>query len=126
MELVELWLQMIENFGIGIDISSVKKFKTKTFDKNESFYQKIFSESEIEYCLKFKNSHEKFAGKFAVKEALIKSIHEKLELSSIQTSYFNSKPIVKILNSEQNYRFLVSLSHDNEVAIAVVISEKII
>ena len=32
----------------------------------------------------------------------------------------------KILNSEQNYRFLVSLSHDNEVAIAVVISEKII
>ena len=126
MELVELWLQMIENFGIGIYISSVKKFKTKPFDKNESFYQKIFSESEIEYCLKFKNSHEKFAGKFAVKEALIKSIHENLELSSIQTSYFNSKPIVKILNSEQNYRFLVSLSHDNEVAIAVVISEKII
>ena len=117
---------MIENFGIGIDISSVKKFKTKSFDKNESFYQKIFSESEIQHCLKFKNSHEKFAGKFAVKEALIKSIHEKLELSSIQTSYFNSKPIVKILNSEQNYRFLVSLSHDNEVAIAVVISEKII
>ena len=46
---------MIENFVIGIDISSVKKFKTKPFDKNESFYQKIFSESEIEYCLKFKN-----------------------------------------------------------------------
>ena len=117
---------MIENFGIGIDISSVKKFKTKPFDKNKSFYQKIFSESEIEYCLKFKKSHEKFAGKFAVKEALIKSIHEEIEFSSIQTSYFNSKPIVKILNSEQNYRFLVSLSHDNEVAIAVVISEKII
>jgi len=117
---------MIENFGIGIDISSVKKFKIKPFDNNESFYKKIFSESEIEYCLKFKNSYEKFAGKFAVKEALIKSIHDELELLSIQTSYFNSKPTVKISNSQQNYRFLVSLSHDKEVAIAVVISEKII
>ena len=117
---------MIEIFGIGIDIVNIQKFKKKPFKKNQNFYKRIFSESEIEYCLKFKNSHEKFAGKFAVKEALIKSIHEKLELSSIQTSYFNSKPIVKILNSEQNYRFLVSLSHDNEVAIAVVISEKII
>ena len=116
---------MIENFGIGIDISSIKKFKNKPFKENENFYKKLFSEQEIAYCLKFSNYYEKFAGKFAVKEALIKSIHENLELSSIQTSYFNSKPIVKILNSEQNYRFLVSLSHDNEVAIAVVISEKI-
>ena len=117
---------MIKKFGLGIDLTSIERFKKKPFKTNQSFYKLIFSQDEIMYCLKFKNSHEKFAGKFAVKEALIKSIHEKLELSSIQTSYFNSKPIVKILNSEQNYRFLVSLSHDNEVAIAVVISEKII
>ena len=112
--------------GIGIDIVEICRFKKIKYNARPSFYKKLFKQNEIDYCLKFKNSHEKFAGKFAVKEALIKSIHEKLELSSIQTSYFNSKPIVKILNSEQNYRFLVSLSHDNEVAIAVVISEKII
>ena len=71
---------MIENFGIGIDISSVKKFKTKSFGKNESFYQKIFSKSEIEYCLKFKNPYERFAGKFAIKEAVTKSIQTKIEI----------------------------------------------
>ena len=43
----------------------------------------------------------------------------------IQTEYVNSKPTVKILEYEQNYRFLVSVSHENEIAIAVVISEKI-
>jgi len=51
---------MIENFGIGIDISSIKKFKDKPFEKNENFYKKIFSEQEITYCLKFTNHYEKF------------------------------------------------------------------
>ena len=86
--------------GIGIDIVEICRFKKIKYNSKPSFYKKLFKQNEIDYCLKFKNSHEKFAGKFAVKEALIKSIHEKLELSSIQTSYFNSKPIVKILNSE--------------------------
>ena len=116
---------MIENFGIGIDVSSIKKFKNKPFDENENFYKKIFSEQEITYCLKFTNYYEKFAAKFALKEALIKSINKKIIFSEIETSYLDSKPIVQILNSEQNYRFLTSLSHENEIAVAVVISEKI-
>jgi len=116
---------MIENFGIGIDISNIEKFKNKPFNQNESFYKKIFSDAEIIHCLKFKNSPEKFAGKFALKEALIKSINKEIEFLEIETSHLNSKPIVKILDSKQNYRFLVSLSHENNFAIAVVISEKI-
>jgi len=116
---------MIENFNIGIDISSIKKFKDKPFKDNENFYKKIFSKEEIEYCLKFKNYSEKFAGKFALKEALIKSINEQIPFSQIETSYFNSKILIKILESEKNYRFKASLSHENEFAIAVIISEKI-
>tara|TARA_B100000029_G_scaffold414856_1_gene418412 strand:+ start:1823 stop:2176 length:354 start_codon:yes stop_codon:yes gene_type:complete len=117
---------MIENFGIGIDISSVEKFKNKSFEQNESFYKKIFSKQEIEYCLKFSNYYEKFAGKFALKEALLKSINKKISFSEIETLYSGSKPTIKILNSTQNYRFLASLSHENDIAVAVVISEKII
>ncbi len=116
---------MIENFGIGIDISSIEKFKKKPFKENEKFYKKIFLQKEIEYCLKFTNHHEKFAGKFALKEALIKSINKKISFLEIETSYLDSKPILKILNSTQNFKFLVSLSHENEIAVAVVISEKI-
>ena len=51
---------MIENFSIGIDISSVKKFSEKPFKDNESFYEKNFSKEEIEYCLRFKNNSEGF------------------------------------------------------------------
>jgi len=125
---------MIENFGIGIDISNVEKFVNKPFETNESFYKGIFTEQEIDYCLKFANYPEKFAGKFALKEALMKSINETIIFLEIETSYLNSKPTVTILDSKQNdhisaaeskYRFLASLSHENGIAVAVVISEKI-
>jgi len=116
---------MIENFGIGIDIVNIEKFKKKSFVKNKNFYEKIFSNKEIQYCLKFKNSHEKFAGKFALKEALIKSINEKIFFLKIETSHINSKPVVKLLKLKKKYRFLASLSHDGNYAMAVVISEEI-
>ena len=117
---------MIEKFGIGIDISDIGRFQNKTFEKNQNFYKKIFLESEISYCLKFKNSSEKFAGKFALKEALIKSLSLKIDFLKIETSHLDSKPTIKLLNSNEKYQFLVSLSHENNLAIAVVISEKII
>ena len=116
---------MIENFSIGIDISSGKKFSEKPFKDNESFYKKNFSKEEIEYCLRFKNNSEKFAGRFALKEAVIKSIKEQIAFSKIETSYLDSKILIKILDSEKNYKFNASLSHEDELAIAVVISEKI-
>ena len=44
----------------------------------------------------------------------------------IEVSYVSSKPTIKILNSDSNYRVLASLSHEKGIAVGVVISEKII
>jgi len=45
--------------------------------------------------------------------------------SEIETSSLKSKPIVRIKKSEEKYNFIVSLSHENDFAISVVISERI-
>ena len=116
---------MIEVFGIGIDLVNIEKFKKKPFKKNQSFYERIFSKSEISYCLKFKNPYERFAGKFAIKEAVIKSIQTKIAFSQIEISYNNLKPVVKIKKIDEKYKFIISVSHENNFAIAVVISENI-
>ena len=116
---------MIKKFGLGIDLTSIERFKKKPFKTNQSFYKLIFSQDEIMYCLKFKNSHEKFAGKFALKEALIKSIDRKISFSEIETSYSKLKPIIKIKKSKMEYDFIASLSHESDFAIAAVISERI-
>ncbi len=120
-----LSLEMIKNLGIGIDIIEVSRFRKKKYEENKNFYKKIFVKSEINYCLKFKNSAERFAGKFALKEALIKSIDKKIRFSEIETSHLKSKPIVRIKKSREKYNFIASLSHENDFAVAVVISERI-
>ena len=117
---------MLDKFGIGVDIVKISRFKDKPFLSNKNFYKKIFLDSEIKYCLKYKNYAPHFSGKFAVKEALIKSINEKISLHEIKTSYKNSKPVVKLKSLlDKKYNFIISISHENDFAVAVVISKKI-
>jgi len=115
---------MLDRLGIGIDIVEIKRFSSKPYDVNMNFYKKIFHESEINYCLDQKNFAECFAGKFAIKESVIKSIPTKISFHDILIEYSNSKPVV-ILIGDSSYSFLVSLTHEKLYAVSVVISEKL-
>ena len=117
---------MIENFGIGIDIVHIKKFEKITYSKKPSFYKKTFLPSEIEYCLKFKKPEQHFAGKFAIKESVKKSINEPISFLDIETYHSKSKLKIKLHKSwNKKYKILGSISHENKYAIGMVISEKI-
>jgi len=111
----------MEISNIGIDIIDIDRFRKKDYSKNKKFYQKIFSESEIKYCLSFKNSSEHFAGRFAIKEAVKKSIKDHITFKQILTTHRNSRPKI-ILKKKLNYKFLVSVSHEANIAIAIVIA----
>ena len=114
----------MKNLGIGIDVVSIERFRKLPYKKNKLFYKKIFSQSEIDYCLARKDSSQHFAGKFAIKEAVKKSIPDKIPLVDIITSHKKSKPAVTLQNN-RSYLFSVSVSHDAGIAAAAVISIKI-
>ena len=114
---------MIGNICIGIDICDVEKFREVPFKSKPGFYKKLFNDSEIKYCLKYKNNAEHFAAKFAIKEAVKKSIHAKIAMIDIETYHIKSKPNVRLRKLHDKYTFRVSLSHERDLAIAVVISE---
>jgi len=117
---------LIEKDGVGIDIIDVERFREKIFKQNIKFYQRIFLESEIKYCLRFKSPYEHFAGKFALKESVIKSIHDKISFLDIQTSNSKYGPTISLLGKKaKKYSFLCSVSHEKKFAIAVVISSRI-
>ena len=118
--------KIFENFGIGIDITEVGRFRRKKFQKNKNFYNKILYKSEIDYCLRFKDPYTHFAGKFALKESVIKSIQSNISFLDIQTSNSKRGPIVSLVgNLAKKYSFLASISHEKEYAIAAVISFKL-
>ncbi len=60
-------------FGIGIDIIEVPRVEKLT-QKEDKFVKKIFTQTEIDYCRKFRNGSQNFAGRFAVKEAFLKAM----------------------------------------------------
>ena len=57
---------------------------------------------------------------------LLKSISEKIGFLDIETVYVGRKPRIRLKNSlEKKYNFIVSVSHEKEFAIGIVIAEKI-
>ena len=116
---------LTEKYGIGIDIIDIQRFSKKIFEENLTFYQKIFLESEIKYCLIFKSPYEHFAGKFALKESVVKSIPDKISFLEIQTLNSKYGPITRLLGKKaKKYTFLCSISHEKKFAIAIVISSR--
>ena len=116
---------MIEKLGVGVDISCISDFKKISFENKRGFYEEIFQPSEIDYCLKFQDPSYHFAGKFALKEAVKKSINENIHISKVETFHEKSKPMINLLDCKSRYDFRASISHENDYAIAVVISELI-
>lgn len=117
---------MLEKIGTGIDIVDINRFRELPFLSNKKFYEKIFTLSEIQYCLKFEDSYSHFAGKFALKEALIKSINIKKDFLKIEISNNNSKPCIALKSpNNENFIFQASISHEKDYAIGIILSEKI-
>src|SRR6202041_2429118 len=60
--------------GTGIDIAEVPRFEASTARFGDRFLHRIFTESEIRYCESKANRVERYAARFAAKEAAMKAI----------------------------------------------------
>lgn len=111
--------------GVGIDMESVDRFRKITYNQDILFYKKIFSDTEIQYCLSQKASAMHFAARFAAKEAVIKAMGgniKNLDLSQIEIE--RDKDGRPILNAKifPHMIFHLSLSHTQDYAIAIVVA----
>jgi holo-[acyl-carrier protein] synthase len=60
--------------GMGIDIAEVKRIGAVIESQKERFLRRVFTLDEVAYCEQFKNRYERYAGRFAVKEAAMKAL----------------------------------------------------
>src|ERR1700758_2550427 len=59
---------------MGVDIAEVERIRKAIERHGEPFLRRLYTESEQEYCERFKNKYERYAGRFAAKEAAMKAL----------------------------------------------------
>lgn len=129
-------LQKMNIEGIGTDITEVERLQLAYKRRGQAFLNKLFSEKEKRYCLKYKNSIIHFAARFAAKEAIAKAFGigfgKELSFKDIEIlNNSNGKPQVKLSPILQKKLgdpdILISISHSEKYAIAFcMIQQKII
>ena len=109
----------LKNSSIGVDIEEINRFSKKKYNKNKLFYNKVFTDNEIQYCLKKVNPYPHFTARFCAKEAAIKALKDsKILLKDIEIRMEGNFPVLCL---PKNKKGIVSLSHSKEFAIAVVL-----
>ena len=120
--------------GIGTDIIEVDRIE-KLLSRQERFKERIFTQGEIEYCEQKKNKVQNYAARFALKEALLKSIgtgwSEGVTFKEIEVvNDEKGKPelvlsgtVKRITEKMGVTNIQVSISHLKDLAIGMVILE---
>lgn len=119
--------------GIGIDLLEIDKIAKDI--PSDVYLHKVFTEAEIAACKDAVNATERFAGKFAAKEAFMKAIGNGIRqgvwFTQIEVlNYENGQPYVQVsgeaetrLNELGAANIHVSITHTKSAAAAVIILE---
>ena len=60
--------------GMGVDMAETSRIQEAVERHGERFLQRVFTPKEIEYCQRHRNRYERFAARFAAKEAAMKAL----------------------------------------------------
>ncbi|MEM7175982.1 MAG: holo-ACP synthase [Chlamydiota bacterium] len=116
--------------GVGIDIIEIARIE-KAFNRHKDrFCAKIFTEQELNYCLKYPRPAPTLAGRFAAKEAIAKALGTGIghKLSWLDMEVFHGEDgqpqvrfSLRIQNRLKQPHVLLSISHCKAHATAIAI-----
>lgn len=112
----------------GTDIIEIERIKENIEDLGEKFLNRIYTQTEIEYCESKKGQkYQHYAARFAAKEAIFKAISkdlkDKYEIGWKEMEILNDeqgRPQVRI-KGVQRENIDISISHCREYAVAMVV-----
>jgi holo-[acyl-carrier protein] synthase len=59
---------------MGLDIAEIDRIEEAITRHGAPFLERLFTPREVTYCERFKNRYERYAGRFAAKEAAMKAL----------------------------------------------------
>jgi len=121
--------------GVGIDICENDRISEMRDKYKERFLKRVFTDAEVQYCLKKKDPTPHFAARFAVKEAFIKALGMPRDLTisyrDVGLKGSEGKKDIQVtgklaamLATKNVTNILFSISHARDYSNACVILEK--
>jgi holo-[acyl-carrier protein] synthase len=121
--------------GLGMDITEVDRIDAAMKRHGRAFLERIFTPSEIAYCEKYRNRAERFAGRFAAKEAAMKALGTGwargvrwVDIEVVREP--GGKPALKLLGASRDIadhlgvtNIVLTITHSGNTALAQVIFE---
>jgi holo-[acyl-carrier protein] synthase len=121
--------------GLGTDLIEIERVQASMDRFGERFLDRVFTEGEIAYCMRKKQSAESFAARFAAKEAGAKAlgtginrgvswkeIEVRREIGQRPTLHFSGRA-GELANAMGVRRVQLSLSHSRKLAMAMALIE---
>ena len=121
--------------GMGVDIAETPRVQEAVERHGERFLKRVFTPKEIEYCQRHRNRYERFAARFAAKEAAMKALGTGWRRGVTWHDFEvqnqpGGKPCLQlsgraleIYRGMGGSRILVSLTHTASYALAQVVIE---
>src|SRR3989441_10073686 len=120
---------------MGADIAEVERVRAAIERHGESFLRRVFTANEIAYCEKHRNKFERYAGRFAAKEAAMKALgtgwRNGVRWVDIEVVRLRSgKPTLQLRGAAREFadrlqvkRISLTITHTGNTALAQVIFE---
>lgn len=121
--------------GTGVDIVETRRIEEVFERHGERFAKRLYTPGEIAYCEGFKNKAERFAARFAAKEAAFKALgtgwRDGVRWLDVEVTHLASgKPelrltgrALEVAHEMRVARTSVSISHSDRYVVAQVIFE---
>jgi holo-[acyl-carrier protein] synthase len=122
-------------FGIGIDIIEIDRIKNSVEKYGNHFLDKVYTKTELEYCMAKANKYQHLAARFAAKEAVFKALttgwNQEIGWQNIEIyNEPNGMPMVKLkgelstfLTNGKNLKISMSHSRDYVTCVAIMYKE---
>ncbi|MBI1912539.1 MAG: holo-ACP synthase [Deltaproteobacteria bacterium] len=109
-------------FGVGIDIVDVRRFKSAMDRKG--LCERLFTPSELEYCMGQRSPEKHLAARFACKMSFFKAMGRRFKFREVEVKRGSSgRP--EITAPVSGFKFNVTITHDNGLSLAHTIVEKV-
>jgi holo-[acyl-carrier protein] synthase len=121
--------------GIGVDLVDVRRFESIIYRWQERFLKRVFTDREIHYCNKKKHPAQRFATRFAAKQAFIKALFTRgqggVRFRDIEIGEQDERPVINLSGKVEELaaghgikNIHLMVSHDGDYGIANVVLEK--